>query len=763
MQQSTDVSAQGTAASQDEDIIDLRSLFTTLFHYRWAILGFTLIVTLLTVLVVFSITPKYQATAVLLIEQEQAKVVSIEEVYGIDGGGDSYLNTQHEVLKSRALVEKVVKKLNLIDHPEFNHALREEPWYVSMMNWRQWLGLALPQDTVSGETILNRTIDAFAENVRIEPVRKTQVARIHVMSEDPQLAATAANAMGEAYIESWLEAKLSLTTNATRWMQDRLQDLSEKLKTAESQLHKFRVSEDLVDIEGVLTISTDELKALTESLVETRRKLTLSENIYRQIQDGKNLQADQYQSLPAVLAHPLVQQLKQREAELEQKVRELGRRYGPKHPKMIAANTELESISNNIRLQVQRIVLGVENEFEVARANEQSLVAAMTTAKQAVQTINSKQFRLKALEREVRTNKDLYDAFFKRIQETSATSDLQSANARVVDRAFTPEHPVKPKKKLIVGIAALLSLLIACGMAYLLEMLNNTIRTAKDVEDQLNLPVLGVLPEVDIKASSVPVSQLFINKDISKEQRAFVESVRTIRTGLNLSLMSVGQEAHKKIIAITSTMPGEGKSSVAANLSSALGQLGSVVLVDGDLRRPTVGKNFSIKGGSAGLANLLSGHAQMNECLHPRNSIMVMPAGMMPPDPTQLFAEEKFKNVLSQLSERFDTVIMDCPPMQGISDTLMISQLCDAVVYVVEAGRASKTAISHSTGRLLQNSVPLTGVVLNKVNTRRGHEDGYYGYYDYHGYSDGHQDNKKHPDAQGKRIKTAEIEPESVV
>ena len=323
----------------------------------------------------------------------------------------------------------------------------------------------------------------------------------------------------------------------------------------------------------------------------------------------------------------------------------------------------------------------------------------------------------------------MYDTFFKRIQETSATSDLQAANARVLDKAYPSEDPVKPQKKLIIGIAALISLMLSCGMAYLLEMLNNTIRTSRDVEDKLNLPVLGVLPALPQALVKQGIGRLFLDK----QQRAFIESVRTIRTSLTMS--TLGQQ--KKVIAVTSTLPGEGKSSTAANIALALGQLSSTLIIDADLRRPTVAKTFAIKGGSAGLANVLSGHTPVSECLHTRDGIKVMPAGMIPPDPTQLFSEARFEKLVRRLSETFEVIIIDCPPMTGISDTLMITRFCDALMYVVESGRASQSAISHATGRLLQNSAPLSGVVLNKFNTQRQQgEDGYYGYYDYHGYSE---------------------------
>ncbi len=338
--------AQGTA--QDDDIISLREIFHVLTTHKWSIIGFTFAVTLITTLIVFKLTPIYQATTLLQIEQEQAKVVSIEEVYGIDGGGDSYLNTQFEVLKSRSVLEKVVNKLNLTENPEFNTALREAPWYAQYMNWRSWFGLEAPVDDEAEDTTLRDTISTLGANVSIAPVKKTQVVRINATSENPKLAANIANAIANAYIESYMESKLSLTLNATDWMQGRMTDLSDKLRVAEQNLQEYREQENLVELEGVLTLSSNELKALTTELVQVRRKLAISETIYNRIQSGKLKTAEDYESLEAVLAHPLIQELKQEQAKVERQISDMSRRYGPKHPKMRSAHSELVSIKQNI-------------------------------------------------------------------------------------------------------------------------------------------------------------------------------------------------------------------------------------------------------------------------------------------------------------------------------------------------------------------------------------------------------------------------------
>ena len=718
-----------TRLPRDEEIIDLRQIFHVLNRHRWAIISFTAAITLMAILLVFSMTPIYEATATLQIEQEQAKVLSIEEVYGIDGGNDSYLNTQFEVLKSRAVLEKVVNKLDLLNNPEYNGSLKEAPWYAGMLDWRSWFGLKEPQAPDDPNMIMRDTINTLAASISIEPVRKTQIVKIHAQSENPQLAAKIANAVANAYIESYMESKLALTLNATDWMQGRMGELSEKLKVAEEELQNYREQENLIELEGVLSASSDELKALTNALVQVRSKLAVSENIYKQIRSGAMRKGDS-QSLQAVLEHPLIQDLKQEESKLERLVTELSRRYGPKHPQMISAKSELDSIRQNMNLQISNIVEGVEREYEIDSANERSLSGAVEELKQRIQVTNRKEFRLNALEREVQTNKDLYDAFFKRIQETSATSDLQTANARIVDQAFTPEAPVKPKKKLIVAVAMLMGLLISCGIAFLLEMLNNTIRTTRDVEEKLNLPVLGVLPKLTEKTVLSRVFNLFTDK----KQAAFGEAVRTIRTSINLTAM----DQQHRLFAVTSTVPGEGKSTVASNLALSLGQLGKTLLVDCDLRRPVVGKNFNIKGGSAGLANLLAGTTTISEAIHKLEGFDAIPCGMVPPNPQELLSSEQFATVLKTLREQYDYVVLDSPPVQNVSDVLMVSRHCDGLVYVVEAGRMQANTVIAAVGRLLQARSPVTGAVLNKIDPKAKDTYGYnQGYYDSTGYYSG--------------------------
>ncbi len=713
-----------------EDVVSLSDIFSTLKDFKWSIVSFTLSATIVSTLITFSLAPIYQSTAVIEIEQDQAKkILSIEQIYGVDGGSaDSYLNTQYEVLQSRTIMQRVVMDLNLLDNPEFNYSLRDDPWYKKWIDWRHWFGLSLPVSDADDnyDVILNNVINALAKNVNIEPLRKTQIIKINVLSESAALAARIANAIATSYIDLHMEARFSVTTNATSWMQVRLEELSSKLKEAEEALQNYREEENLIEMQGVLTLANNELTALTESLVKERQTLAVTGNVYRQVQNSKSQGRSDFSSLPAVIDHPLIVELKQQESKLERTVEELSRRYGNKHPRMIAANSELESVQKSLRAQIATILASVEAQYRVAQANEASLSKTVEAARAKAQEINRKQFRLQALEREVQTNKDLYDAFFKRIQESNATVDLQTGNARIVDRAYATQMPVKPRKELIIALSTLLGFLLASAIAFLLDMMNNTLRTPKDVEDKINLPVLGALLNVR-KKSNAELQQLFNDTT----EYSFSESIRNIRT--SLTLMSL--DSDQKVFAVTSSVAQEGKSTISCNVAFSLGQLGKTLVIGCDMRRPTLARRLGLKRGLMGLSNLLNGSGSVEECIRTVGNIDILPSGIIPPNPQELLASDKFPQLIELLRNQYEYIILDCPPVQYLSDTLTIARSCDGFVYVVEAGRIQIPVVMHCIGRLMQARANIVGVVLNKVDPKR--KDVYesnYGYYGYEAY-----------------------------
>lgn len=720
------------------DEIDLLQLWRTIWVRKWSIATLTVVVAMLATLVVLTMTPIYRATATLLIEQKSVKAVSIEEIYGLDGNNREYLQTQFELLKSRALAERVVRQLNLTTHPQFDPRQQPKPFFdLSGLDVSNWLPLISPEDLeeLSEEEkeaeIFDSVVRALMAVTSINEVPRTQLVKVAVELPDAKVAAQLATALASGYIESQLEAKLDMTQTATGWMNDRLGGLKIKLDESERRLQAFRESENLLDLGGVTTVAGGELSQMGERLIEARRTRAEAESQYRQVANISKGDWQRLAAVPAVMSDQLVGQFKADEARARAIVDELSHRYGPKHPKMVAAKSDLNAAEVNLRAQVEQVVASIQSRYQLTQANESSLQGSFNQNKEQIQDISRKEFKLRELQREVDANRSLYETFMTRLKETSATSDFEAVNARVVDPAQVPTKPVKPKKALIVAIAALLALMAGVGMVLLLEFLNNTFKSSEDVENKLNLPVLGILPV--LKGMERPqIARMFLDG----VDRSFTEAIRTIRTGVTLS----GLDNPHKIVVVTSALPGEGKSSTSVNLAFAMAQMEKVLLIDADMRRPTLAKSFNFPVGTPGLANLVAGTARLEDCIHSlEGGLSVMTAGTVPPNPLELLSSQRFATVLGELKSRFDRILIDSPPTEAVSDVLVISTHANAVIHVVKSESTAIPVVKRGVGQLLQNNAPVIGVVLNQVDVHKAKKNGYLygGYYDYYGYTGG--------------------------
>ena len=727
------------AQRDDGDEIDLLKLWNTIWRRKWSIIALTLVVAMVTVLVVMSITPIYRAAATLLIDQKKSNVVSIDQVYSLDGSGSEYLQTQLELLKSRSLAERVVKDLQLTTHPEFDPRQQEAPmfdirgWISKMLTPSSLIPGEFPEDLEadvepSEEDIFAGVVGSLMGRISIEPQGKSQLVRVQVDMADPYMAAQAANRLAQGFIESQLEASMEMSASATGWMNSRLGELRTKLKVAEGQLQEFREKENLVDIDGVSTISAAELAATSNRMVDARSTRAEAESLYRQVQSMKNGGWRKLATVSAVLGDPLILQFKANEAQAKSKVEELSKRYGARHPAMESARTELAAAEASLRGQVEQVVAAIERNYRLAVANEGSLRSSVNQNRAQIQDISRKEFQLREYQREVEANRALYDTFLTRLKETAATSDLDSVNARVVDKATVPGVPIKPKKALIVVLATFLAGLVGVGLSLLLDMLNNTFKSTSDVENKLNLPVLGILPLIK-KKQRKEVAHLFE----TDSNKAFSESIRTIRT----SMVLAGLDKPHKVMMVTSSVPGEGKSTIAANLAIALGQMEKVLLIDADMRRPALAKNFDLPVGTPGLANLIAGTATLEQSIQQMHGVDMISAGAVPPNPLELLSSPRFAELIETLKGQYDRIVVDSPPTQAVSDALMLGTLANALIYVIKSDDTSIPVAVKGVGQLLQSNAPVTGVVLNQVDMKKAKKYGadYGGYYDYYGYS----------------------------
>lgn len=701
--------------------LDIKNYLRIIQRRKWGILGLAFFITLLVTVIVFMMTPIYSSSVTLLVEQNKSKLASMDAAYSGAGSDQGYYTTQVEMLKSRALMEAVVDKLKLTTHPLFNAPVKS-----SFIN-SALVGMGIGSDSSLAKDekkVRKNTAMALAGMVTIEPSRTSQMITISVISADREMAATIANAVAETYIELDLDAKYKMTQKATSWMNVRLVALKDNLDKSERALQEYREQHNIIEAKGLdLGGATSQLGSSLGSLTEARMARAQAQTNVEQVRRAKGSEL----AHPIIQRNPQVASMMSAVADHERKVSELANRYGSQHPKLLDAQAELKQTRENLRLKVAEAVAGLEREYEVARANEAALAGAVAQAKQAIQGSNRKEFELTSLEREVKTNRELYDMFMGQLKGTSAVGDMQTVVARVVDPAIVSDYAVKPKKKIVIGSAFILSLLLGVGIALLLERLDTSVRSAEDAERKLGLPMLAAVPLVELTAGQ---SAGLHYRDAPKS--LFAESIKTIRTGILLS----GIDHPKKTLVVTSSVPGEGKSTVAINLALAHAQTKRVLLIDADMRRPSVAKVLGLDNTHPGLSMLVLGMQTIDKCVYKieGSTLEVLTAGSIPPNPLELLLSEKFKELLAKLSETYDTIIIDSPPVKLVSDAVILSSMATGVVFVLRADATPFQLARIAIRSLQRGGASMFGVVLNQANFKNEEYYGGYGKYNYHAY-----------------------------
>ncbi|MFG3450819.1 polysaccharide biosynthesis tyrosine autokinase [Pseudomonas knackmussii] len=713
----------------DSDFIDLKKIWHAIWSRKWGIALLVGVVALLTVFLLSRMTPIYKAVASVLIETKGTPVLSFQPAADTPVELSEYLQTQLSLMQSRGVAERVVRDLNLTEHPEFD--LRQQPGpLVDIGGMIDALTGDEPEPYTEAE-ILDFATQSFMDRTAVWVEGKSQLVYLSISMADRMTAAQATNQLAQSYIEAQLEAKVDMSMTAASWMNERLVSLRQDLQDSEDRLQAYLDAEGLVDMDGVGTISANELSLTGDRMIDARRQRAEAESQYRQVESMRSQGWERLASVPAVLGHPLIQQFKANQAQARSRVEDLSRRYGDRHPAMVSARSDLNAATASLRQQVEQVVASIERNYQLAVANENSLRASFDENKDRIQDISRKEFKVRDLQREVESDRALYDTFMTRLQETTATSDLSSTNARVVDAAIPPTEPSAPNKKLILVVALFLALVLGIAQAIIREILDNTFKSSEEVETKLGLPVMGIVPQVPRKLRK-EVSHLF---ERSSDKR-FCEAVRTIRT--NLLLSEANQP--RQVLVVTSTAPDEGKSSVSANLAFAMGQLHRVLLIDADLRRATLDKAFNFKPGTPGLVNLIGGNAKLEECIHTVGNVDMIAAGAVPSNPLELLSSPRFAKLLEVVKGRYDRIIIDSPPSQAVSDAAVLSTLADAVIYVVKSDSTLIPHVQKGVSQLQNSNAPLTGVVLNHVDIEKAKKNGQFrGYYDHYGYSEQQQ------------------------
>jgi capsular exopolysaccharide synthesis family protein len=718
-----------TEYKKDEISFNFERYVQTLLDNKWRIFLFVLTVLIASYFIINSLKTQYKATATVLIEKKESNVVDVAALYGLDNESEEYLATEFEVLRSRPLAEKVVEKLDLTAHPAFKEeqGFAFAPLITSLKD--KIMGTesvpadeAATSDAVEAEIARRELLKDYQDRLSIFPLRKTQLVEVSFEAPTPVLARDIANEHAEAYIEADLEARLERTKTAASWLAGQVEGLKSDLSRAEQQLADYIEQENVIDIEGIQAVSSQELKDLNADLVKVRAKLSEATIRREQVQSARRSNSEE--SLPSVQRDSVAQRLQEGVVVALQKRAELAKRYGPEHPRMLAATSDLTTARSGLRDQINKIIERVEFEYNAALAEEADLQRRINLAQQNFFSTNRKGSKYLELQREVESNQRLFDLFYNRTKETTETIDLQSAHARILTPAEDPLQPSKPQKPILFLLAALGSLFLSIFYYIMRELFNTGIRDGEDVDQRIGLPLLGSLPSIKKSFVRPVVLNAQDDGERSKEGAIFKEAVNTVRTGLMLDRVD---RPHKTIM-VTSTIAGEGKSTIAGHLAYSYASVGRTLLIDCDLRTRGVSNMFGVNKTDMGLREVLSAEALLEQCvIGIDNNLDLLCANFTPLNPLKLISSPRFQSHIKDAAKKYNFVILDAPPVLPVSDPLVLSGYVDAVIYTIRARSTPYQHISRCLQSLQRVEAPVCGVVLNQLDMGSS----YYSYYSY--------------------------------
>jgi capsular exopolysaccharide synthesis family protein len=692
---------------EDQPGIDLSSIVAVVVRNRW-IIALILFVCLMGGLAASMLTvPLYRASASVQIEQRTAKVLGTEdeETYSSSAEADRYLQTQVDVIRSRALAIKVADELRLTTRNDFLTAMGIDREAVPTP---QRLRLAV--------------LNALQGSLSVTLPNNSRMVTIAFASRSPDVSAEIANAFVRGYIESNLQRRFDQSSYARNFLSGQLAQAKARLEQSELAANAYARQERLID-------ASQAASAVGQG--QAPRSITAADlvqlnQVYNQAQATRLQTQEQWQraratplaSVPEVLANPAVQELSRRRAELLASYQQERQRHKEDYPTVRQAQAAIDEIDRQIRIIGTSVLNSIRYSYETAANQERAFARRIDQLKSATLSEQDRSVRYNILKREADTNRELYEGLLQRFREISAASGATNNNVAVIDRAEPPTRPFAPRPMVNLALASLLGLTLSIAAVFMRERLDDAIRDPEDTERKLGLPLLGIMPRTD-------VSNLL--DELSRPRSPLIEAAQALQISLELS----SNDGMPDAVLISSSRQGEGKSTTAALLAAIMAQSGKrVALVDADLRKPSLHRYLG-HSNDLGLSTLLAGQASLEAVLHDTNisGLSLLPSGPIPPNPAQLLGSTRLADYLRQLQTQYDRVIIDAPPVLGLADAPRLASVVKGVIFVVEADRAHRGGAKAALKRLSNTRAFVLGAVLTKFSGKVGADN-----YEYYGY-----------------------------
>ena len=715
--------------------MNLRDYWRFLVKHRWIVITFFLVV--VTAVAIYSLTmvPIYRATAQILIEKTNPNILSVQELVVMDPSGTDFYQTQYKILESRSLAQEVINRLDLAQHPEFKGKGKHQENETS--------GKA-SSNPVSTPVDDSAVVRSFLSRLRIEPIRNSRLVNIHFESPDPRLAAQVANTLAQAYIDWNLGLRLKAQQNVSNFLDEQVKETRRKLDASEQALQQYREKYGVAAMsakggkgpEGEQDISRLKLMQVNTQLVDATKNRIEAEIQYKNALEALNVPG-KAESLPEVMSNPSILALKNQEVQLLRDRAERAEKFGPKHPAMFSLNQEIANLEKKKLEEIRNVVDAMKTKYEVALNQERSLQKALIKSQDETISRDKIASQYQVLQQETESNRVLYDMLLKRLKETNISEENRTINIHVLDQAVVPKSPAKPRVMRNIYLAALVGLFLGIGLAFLMEYMDNTVKTPDDLKRYFDLPYLGPIPHLKIENPDLPGSNLIVLND---PKSSASESYRGIRAGILFSTSS----GPPRSLLITSADMKEGKSITCSNLAIAMAQAGQrILMLDCDMHIPRLHQLFNL-GNERGLSNILIGEIGWREVKTstPIPNLEVIPSGSIPPNPADLIGSDRMRDLIKEATQEYDCVLLDSSPVGAVTDPVILSRFVEGVVLVVKAGQTGRERLANSFRLLKDVQAHVLGAVLNDINI--GKDGNYYHQY-YHYYEEPGEGKKKKP------------------
>lgn len=698
---------------------------------------------ILAVLYLFSAAPQFTSTASMVIDTRKVQLFQQQSVLGDIAVDSATVETQVEILKSENISLAVIRDLHLIEDPEFTGT--GGGMLGSILDF---VGGLFSDGHASSEFEQTRkALERFEKNRTIKRLGLTYVMEIGYTSKDPAKAAKIANAIADAYIVDQLEAKYQATRRASVWLQDRIKELRTQASAAQKAVVDFKTANNIVDTGGRL-INEQQLAEVNSQLImahaataEAKARLDRMNDIQKQEIPDANV-AD-------ALKNDTIVKLRGQYVDMASKESIWAMKYGSDHLAAVNLRRQMAEIKKNIEDELKRIQQSYKSDYDIALTREESIKSSLANVVSESQLTNQAQVALRELESNAQSYQAMYDNFLQRYMESVQQQSFPITEARVISAATTPLKKSSPKSLLVLAAGLFGGLMLAFGAAMARELSDKVFRTTGQVEEVLGANCIAILPALAPAAASGLGEKMQIGKRIGKGNpqpdllryvvdnplSRFAEAVRSVKVAIDLN--SIVRE--NRVLATTSTLPNEGKSTLSTNLAQLMAHGGArVILVDADLRNPSLSRAL-VPDAKIGLVDVVAQKARLEDALvvDPETKLSILPAGTTSKllHTNEILASKAMHALVTQLRARFDYVVLDMPPMAPVVDVRVTSSFVDSYVFVVEWGRTKIDVVKHNLRGSPEIQDKLLGVVLNKADTKAlARYESYQGRYYYQKY-----------------------------